>query len=517
MNKVVHAPEIDHPGLEWFNVSEPLSLQSLRGRLVILDFWTFCCINCMHVLPTLRRVEEAYPEEVVVIGVHSPKFAAERNSEKLTQAIARYGIAHPVVQDPEMLIWRTYGVRAWPTLVLVSPDGYILGHAPGEPDAEALMNAVSQVLNTSRDENTLTPAILRLQPVAAGGGRLRFPGKLKPLGDAMGGHANAPDGQRWALADSGHHQIIILDDEGQEVRRIGSDEPGFVDGEARTAAFDSPQGLTATLDAVYVADTGNHAVRRIDLTNGGEVATIAGHGTRGPLLKAPVPMADALLASPWDLEIHGDHLYVANAGTHQLGLIDLADGQIGRLAGTGGEDIVDGPAGEALLAQPSGLALDAAGEVLYFADSETSSVRALTLYPEPRVTTLVGTGLFDFGHQNGPFESARFQHALGVAWQPGESVGKAAGAGVAATPSGGGRLLVADSYNGAIRVIDLTDRRVFDLDGGNYTCTDPICIPAAEPAGVIADGSGRAFLVDTNNHRVLEYRATDLTYRTWLE
>ena len=124
---VVRAPDFDQPGLAWFNVAAPLSLAALRGKLVILDFWTFCCINCLHILPSLRRVEEAFPDEVVVIGVHSPKFAAEREAANVAAAIARYGIAHPVIHDPDFRLWREYAVRAWPTLIFVSPDGRVIG------------------------------------------------------------------------------------------------------------------------------------------------------------------------------------------------------------------------------------------------------------------------------------------------------------------------------------------------------------------------------------------------------
>ncbi|HET6520203.1 MAG TPA: hypothetical protein VFG47_10370, partial [Geminicoccaceae bacterium] len=228
------------------------------------------------------------------------------------------------------------------------------------------------------------------------------------------------------------------------------------------------------------------------------VTTLAGTGRRGPALRGAMPAAGAALASPWDLELRGRRLFFANAGTHQLGELDLDALTVRPLAGTGGEDIRDGPAAEALLAQPSGLALDPSGGTLYFADSETSAVRAVSLSETPpRVTTLVGAGLFDFGHRNGPFEQARLQHPLGVAWHE-------------------GGLLVADSYNGEVRRLDLARREVRDLDGGRFTCQDPICLPLGEPAGLAPAGPDRVLLVDTNNHRVLEYRLDDLTYRTWL-
>lgn len=483
----VRAPEIDRDGLVWFNTAGPLGLAALRGKLVILDFWTFCCINCMHIIPTLRRVEETYPDEVAVIGVHSPKFAAEKDPENVARAIARYGIVHPVVHDPDFRIWRDYAVRAWPTLVFVSPGGQVIGQVSGEPDPGQLLEAVGRILEEAGRSGTLEPRPLPLSPRDEPSGRFRYPGKLKPV----------PGGRRrWALADGGHHQIVLLDEDGGELARYGSGAPGLRDGTAEEARFDGPQGLVADESAIYVADTGNHAIRRIDLASG-RVEILAGTGRRGRILgEEPREGASTALASPWDLALAGGRLFFANAGTHQLGMLHLATRRVARLAGSGAENIVDGPAPEAALAQPSGLALSPDGRALYFVDSETSSVRALDL-ENGRVETLVGTGLFDFGHANGPFPDALLQHPLGI--------------GVAA----GDRLLVADSYNAEIRVLDLMDRSVADLDGGSFECRDPVCLPLGEPAGVQADGADRVLLVDTNNHRILAYDLDSRSYRTW--
>ena len=481
---VVNAPELDRPGLQWFNVAAPLSLADLSGKLVLLDFWTFCCINCLHVIPTLKAVEQAFPESLVVIGVHSPKFAAEKDPANLAQAIARYGIEHPVIHDPELELWRQYAVRAWPTLVFVSPDGKVLGQFSGEPDAGKLRRGVEGLLHEAEQAGKLSPAPLELATADPPGGRFRFPGKLK----AVPGTA-----KHWALADSGHHQIVLLDGDGGELARFGAGAPGFKDGPADQARFRDPQGLACDGEAVYVADTGNHALRRIDLASGA-VETLAGIGRRGAMLGGPTPADKTALASPWDLEIDGTVLFFANAGSHQLGLLDLASRQVAALAGDGAEALGDGPAAEAHLAQPSGLALDRSSNTLYFLDSETSALRALTLTQPRRVATLIGAGLFDFGHVNGAFEGARLQHPLGLAWHD-------------------GALLVADSYNNAVRRVDLERREVSDLDDG-FLCEDPVCLPNAEPAGIVTDGE-RVLLVDTNNHRIVEMDPTARRTRTW--
>lgn len=484
MDAPVRAPEIARPAMTWFNVAAPLSLADLRGRIVILDFWTFCCINCMHVLPSLHRVEQRFPDEVAVIGVHSPKFFAERDPRNVEAAIARYGIAHPVVHDPNMTLWREYAVRAWPTLVFLDPEGYVIGHFSGEPDPDRLVEAVGDLVAQARERRVLEPGPLLVETAPAPQGTLAFPGKIKAL-----------PGGGWAIADAGHHRIVAVDGEGAAVASYGSGQAGFEDGEAHEASFRDPQGLIADAAAIYVADTGNHAVRAIDRRSG-RVTTIAGIGRRGAVLGAPAPARATALASPWDLELAGERLYVANAGSHQLGVIDLAAGTVARLAGNGAEALIDGEAlHAAALAQPSGLALDPGSNRLFFADSETSSVRVLDI-ARGEVTTLVGAGLFDFGHRNGDFAEARLQHALGLTWHD-------------------GGLAVADSYNHAVRRLDLDGRQASDIEPG-LTCLDPVCLPLGEPAGIAAAGDGRLLLSDTNNHRILELNPAGASYRTWM-
>lgn len=480
----VEAPEIDREGLEWFNVAGPLALKDLRGKLVILHFWSYCCVNCMHVLSALKQVEAAYPDEVVVIGVHSPKFAAEQQPANLRAAIARHGITHPVVNDISFQLWRAYAVSAWPTLVFIGPEGHVMGQMAGEPDPERLLTAVCELVERWDTQEILSPRALAVTPVRDPGGRFAFPARIKPVPGRE---------RRWALADTGHNQIALLSDDGTEIARFGSGRPGFADGPADTAAFNTPQGLAADADTVYVADTGNHAVRRIDLATG-TVRTLAGTGERGMVVDTEEPALAAALASPWDLAADGALLHIANAGTHQLLTLDVAARELRALAGNGGEDIVDGPGHDAQLAQPGGLALDADNNILYFVDSETSSVRTVDL-TSGAVRTLVGEGLFEFGSDNGAFELARFQHPLGITLVSGE-------------------VLVADTYNNKARVLDLAARRVRDLDDG-FQCQDATCRPPAEPAGIWADGPERVLLADTNNHRILEYRLADRTCATW--
>ena len=491
---VVRAPEIFREGQTWFNVTEPLSLQHLEGRLVILDFWTFCCINCIHVAETLRKLEKAFPEEVVIVGVHSPKFDAEKDPQKLRQAILRYGIKHPVVHDPDRELWEQYAIKAWPTLVFLSPQGTVIGMHSGEPDLNEMLRAINDVLDKFKVEGLIEPMELDTERERAPHNRLSHPSKIKPL---------TLDGERyWALADSGHSQIVLLNDHGEEVERYGNGRRGFVDGPAERARFRRPQGLICGDGTIYVADTGNHAIRVIDL-NTDTVRTIAGTGERGLPLQAGETMGrETDLASPWDLALAEDQLYFANAGTHQIGVFDLSDGTVRRVAGSGTEGLRDGKPDEAQLAQPSSLALTEDEEMLIFVDAETSAIRTIELAHNEQVGTLVGAGLFEFGHENGKFAQARFQHPLAV------------------TDGGERCLYVADSYNDTIRIVDVMAGEVADFDDpdhphGAFDCTDGTCSPLNEPAGIWADGEDRILVVDTNNHRVLEYRLSQRNYRIW--
>ncbi|MFT3770772.1 MAG: thioredoxin-like domain-containing protein [Minicystis sp.] len=321
MSRIVTAPEIDG-GLAWFNVARPLAMRELRGHVVVLDFWTYCCVNCMHVLPVLRAVEEKYANEpLVVIGVHSGKFSAEHDPARIRDAIGRYDVRHPVVVDRAMTIWARYGIRSWPTLVVVRPDGTIAAVAPGEPKLPVLDAFIAREIDLARKAGTLAPGPLVLPaPLPAGAawlgegtaskpqasGPLSFPGKVAVL-----------PGGRLAVSDSGHHRVLVTSADGEVELVIGSGMRGLADGAVADAAFDDPQGTCWHEGALYVADTRNHAIRKVDLERG-IVTTVAGTGGLGSaVFTGRVPARSTALRSPWDLASVGDAIYVAMAGSHQ--------------------------------------------------------------------------------------------------------------------------------------------------------------------------------------------------------
>ncbi|MFF3612530.1 NHL domain-containing thioredoxin family protein [Streptomyces sp. NPDC002580] len=466
----VRAPELVGEG-GWINTGgKDLTLAGLRGRVVVLDFWTFCCINCLHVLDELRELEEKHRDTVVIVGVHSPKFVHEAEHRAVVDAVERYGVEHPVLDDPELATWKQYAVRAWPTLVVIDPEGYVVAQHAGEGHAHAIERLVEELEAEHTAKGTLRrgdgPYVApEPEPTV-----LRFPGRALAL-----------PGGNLLVSDTTRHQLVELAEDGETVvRRIGSGVRGLVDGPAGAAGFNEPQGL-ALLDAdtVVVADTVNHALRTVDLATGA-VGTLAGTGRQGwQGSAASGPAREIDLSSPWDVALFGGKVWIAMAGVHQLWTYDPATRTVEVAAGTTNEGLVDGPGPEAWFAQPSGLA--ATGDRLWLADSETSALRWVDL--EGAVHTAVGTGLFDFGHRDGAAEQALFQHPLGVTALPDGSVA------------------ISDTYNNALRRYDPATGEVTTL------ATD-----LREPSDAVLVGDD-IVVVESARHRLTRLRLPEEAVR----
>jgi thiol-disulfide isomerase/thioredoxin len=474
----------------WFNVPKPLSMAALRGKVVLLDFWTYGCINCMHILPDLRRLEEKYRDELVVVGVHSAKFDNERKPENIRRILVRYDIDHPVANDAAFAVWKAYGAPAWPTQVLIDPEGYVVATASGEGKGEQFDRAIGAVIQLFDEQGKIDRTPLALSPERERMQRstLAFPGKV--LADETSG--------RLFIADSNHHRILVAGFDGR-VRDViggtmaasGPSPVGSIDGTFEEARFFRPQGMAIDGGRLYVADTENHQVRVADLERR-TVGTLAGTGRQASWGAVGGAARTSSLNSPWDLAVNGRLLFVAMAGSHQIWVIDLARELAFPYAGSGREARVDGTIDEAAFAQPSGLALHD-GELIV-ADSEANIIRAIALPPHNRVRTLAGGDLFEFGDRDGRGDAARFQHPLGVA-------------------SARGVVFVADTYNHKVRTLDVASGHVRAYAGtGEEGDRDGDAAAAAfyEPGGVSAT-SDALWVADTNNHAV---RRIDLRSRT---
>jgi thiol-disulfide isomerase/thioredoxin len=474
----VRAPEITG-GRGWLNTDKPLSLAALKGKVVLLDFWTYGCINCIHIIPDLKRLEEKYANQLVVIGVHSAKFANEKETENIRRIILRYEIEHPVYNDAEFKVWQSYGVRAWPTQILIDPAGYVIGSISGEGNYDPIDRAIEKAVDDFRKRGELNeePLKLTLERAKVGNLPLAFPGKV--LADAKG--------DRLFIADSNHNRIVITKLDGTLVDTIGTGERGSVDGAFDRASFYRPQGMALDGDNLYIADTENHLIRRVDL-KARTVKTIAGTGKQSHDYFKQGPSREVGLNSPWDLQLVGNTLYIAMAGPHQIWKLDLDKEAVSTFAGSGREARLDGPLLEAGFAQPSGLATD--GQNLFVADSESNIIRAIDL-SSGQVKTVVGGNLFEFGDVDGRGDDVRLQHPLGIFALD-------------------GKVLIADTYNHKIKQLDPAARSVKTLFGtGKPGQTDGNSPSLYEPGGLsVADN--KLYVADTNNHAV---RVVDLKTR----
>ena len=428
----------------------------------------------MHALAQLRELESAFPDTLTIVSVHSPKFVREQFTDSVRDAVLRYGIEHPVVNDRSMRTWREYAVRAWPTLVFIDPENRVIDKHEGEIQPEVAKKLLREMIAEFDAQGLLDHRPLRFARESAPEATIAFPGKV-----AVDAPAN-----RLVVSDSAHHRLLEMDLSGKIRQVIGTGEAGRADGPFTQAQFNRPQGVTLVGDVLYVADTENHLVRRVHLATR-QVETIAGTGGQAGMDRTPGlgEARSVALSSPWDLACWGDRLYIAMAGTHQLYVLYLDRDAIEPFAGTGHEGLLDGERSEAWFAQPNGLSID--GRVMYVADSETSAVRVVALSGRQMVRTLVGTGLFDFGDVDGVGDQALLQHVQAVC-------------------AIDGTVYLADTYNNRIKVLNPQTREVKSFAGtgeAGFRDGAPDVAQFNEPAGLAA-AEGKLYVADTNNNAI---------------
>ena len=476
-SKVTKASEFP-PDFDWINTKEPLSIEKLKGHVIVLDFWTYCCINCMHTLPVLAELEKKYEDQpVVFIGVHSAKFFNEQDKKNIEQAVARYEISHPVIVDKKMEVWNKFGVAGWPTIAIIDPNGTLVYRQSGEGQKDMIEDTIDVLLEKHAKSHTLAREPIKIaKTMQKNGSTLSFPGKIS-ISD-----------NRIAISDSNHNRIIVTDLSGKILHIVGSGKMGLQDGNFSEASFFRPQGVVWKDDLIFVADTENHALRKIDLQNN-QVSTLVGTGKQGPWRSPGGKGKETAISSPWDVAIKNSVVFIAMAGNHQIWTYDISTDLARPFAGNGQEDIVDANRMQAQLAQPSGIF--AYNDVIYFTDSETSSVREIDLKTD-HVRTIVGHGLFTFGHKDGKTSESLFQHPLGLCAVE-------------------NKIFVADTYNSAIREINDDNDSVVTLVGKQGTDTmcrldDPSCdtLGLYEPSDV-EWYQDKLYITDTNNHLIRVY------------
>lgn len=476
-----YALELDG-GQGWLNCSGPLRLSDLEGKVVLLNFWTYCSINCRHTIPDTKRLEAKYADELVVIGVHTGKFTNESKLENIRQAVLRLEIDHPVVNDAAFTIWHKYNINSWPVFVLIDPKGYVIGYYHGEGHYDEMDARIGQAVAEYKANGLLnTEPISFTQESPPNGKELLFPGSVTADEAA----------NRLFIADSNHNRILITDLDGRLIETIGNGTSGRVDGKFSDVSFNHPQGMAYHDGALYVADTDNHLIRKVDVVNR-RVTTIAGSGAVAGYMQEGGQGSDIPMNSPWDIVVVEDNLYIAMAGSHQIWKMDLAVGRIDPFAGDCRQTRVDGPLLASSLAQPSGITANA--ETLYFADSETSSIRSATVQIDGAVDSIIGLELFLFGDRDGGVNDARLQHPLGIV-------------------SHNGLLYIADTFNHKIKVVDTKNQTCRTIFGtGDAGLSDGKESRFHEPRGLtIADN--KLYIADTNNHaiRVADLRSGEVS------
>lgn len=485
--RIVKAPELP-ASCQWLNTAEALSLEKLTGHVILLNFWTYSSINCIHTLTDLEYLGKKYRDKpFIVIGVHAAKFSNELDAENIQSAVSRYEIKHPVIVDDKYKTWRTYGIRFWPTFMLIGSDGNIIVSVQGEGRRNILDRLINDALKKGKRSKTLAAEKYEFNVPPVKERQLAFPGKI------------ALDAGRRVLyiSDSNHNQIVEAALEtaaaAKVLNRIGSGKSELKNGNYSTASFFRPQGIHYHNGFLYVADTGNHAIRAVDLTKK-KVKTLTAKGKKGGFGKPN---------SPWDLVYYDNSLYIAMAGSHQLWELDLKKKKTDLFAGNGYVGIFDGSAFGSMLAQPSGITVDEKGKRLYVADTEVSALRWSSL-ENGAVKTLIGKGLFKFGFIDGKFADAYLQHPIGVFYHPGDN-----------------KVYIADTYNHALRAADISAGTIQTLikrsDKNKTACTidgtDYNIPPLNEPNDVLVY-KNYIYIADTNNHLIRVYDTAAKTLET---
>jgi len=461
VEKQRHLPEVPDQ-LYWFNVDSPVRLSEQKGRVILLNFNTYCSLHCQHVVADLNYLVDKYPNKLVIIGIHGPRFPAERNAEHVRNAISRNHIRHPVIHDPDYRLWKRFGVHSGPTLGVIDTRGDIMGSVSGEGNRDKLERIVSSLFARASQEAAELRAPYVLTQPSESDRPLLFPDKILATEN------------RVYIADSGHNRVLATSPQGHILHQYGDGNPGFIDGNGFSAAFYAPQGMVIADEFLYVADTGNHAIRRINIRSE-DVVTMAGTGTMGPR-----PTSDYFgnplevdLNTPTGLAHKASVLYIAMSGLHQIWSLTLATNTLEVFAGCGDEGLVDGASWNACFAQPSALSI--IGHTLYVVDAGSSAIRAIDLKTR-HVTTLIGRGMFDFGDTDGIGTAASFQYPLDI------TADKSLRS-----------LWVADTYNNRIRKISIQDKLVSSFRGQHAL---------NEPGGLAFSGN-TLYIANTNRHEIV--------------
>jgi len=452
----VRAPEL--PGsIEWFNVDRPVRLADLHGMLVLLDFSlgdTACSRHSQH---ELNRLAGRFSDELVILCAHLPELPAAMRRSHVRSLISRQDVRFPVLHDPERVCRALFGIHDQPVRILIDRDGCIVGTSHGIGKQSHLERVIAHQISLCGGWARRGPPFkVRLEPATRG--TLHFPTRLIVAHD------------RLYIADSGNNRILMTTKQGGILREYGGVAAGFVDGPAGSAAFDNPQGLCRVDEYVYVADTGNHAIRRINLRTD-EVETLAGTGSDAgqDLSKLSMPR-DCVLNTPCDVLFRRGQLFIAMTGLHQVWRLSMIDNVLSIFAGSGAAGSADGPSHLASFTQPVSLAW--CDGRFYCVDAGSGTVRCID--PVSGYVTTLQVGADRAG--TGAAGMEQLQHPLDITSDERRK-----------------RLWIADTWNNTIRSVDIRVRPATRGVSGRRL---------DEPAGLAFDNN-TLYIANTNAHEVL--------------
>jgi len=445
---------------DWLN-ARPSTLQEHRGRALALAFVNASSVWCTQRLADLAQWQARNPGKLQLIVVQVPRFDVERDPQRSLKLLRRQGVKAPILLDREWETWRRFGIEAWPTVVVLDAQGRERQRLVGlSGDLERELQAACEGQPLPSDEDLQSVSERNPEPRST----LRFPTGLAVSAD------------RLYVADSGHHRILECTHSGRLLRQFGIGTADFVDGVKGEAAFKYPQGLALARDSLYVADTGNHALRRINLMSE-QVDTLCGNGRAGDPVEGVLSQAGAVsLDHPHGIVVSGNEILLAMAGDNRIWSFDLGRGELRWRAGAGVLDERDGSGHLAAFAQPTSLA--AVQQVLYVCDALGSSVRSMQLRGDLVQTLIGGQGVWQFGDQDGPRGDARLQYPQAIALDPDSPL-----------------LWIADTGNGALRSLRL---------GGGELVTINLPRPLQGPSGLAVAG-GAVWIAETDAHAILRY------------
>lgn len=470
------------------NINQTLSKNLLKNRLIILDFWNYSCISCLENIEKIKKLEERFGNKILFIGVHSSKFQNEKRLSAVKKAVIRYDITHPVIHDIDQKLYKAFDIKAFPTLVLITPKGKIYKKYQGQEAIKDIKSDIKKVISKNKfsiNREYIKHDLIKFENIS---NVLSFPTKVIFVEKfSYKNHKNLP---ALFISNSATNNIIVSSLAGKIITKIGSSERLLADGNFDNSAFNMPLGLVYHKDKLYVADSGNHAIRVVDFKKE-KVTTLIGNAHTGSILEFKKPKAakDINLYFPSDLDIHQKNLIISNLGSNQILSYDFSNKKIKILAGNGKNKSVDGKYPNNSLAKPSDIA--SYKDKIYFLDSASSSLRYID--NKGKVKTLIGNNNVINGFKDGTKDQAMMQNPLGLDVN---STG----------------IYITDSFNHSVRKYSFANKRLNTIIGskvGNKV-GKPKQTRFDEPSGIFV-AKHDIYIADTNNNRIIQTNLHNLS------